>query len=155
MASKVMGGLWVGDAPPPGPMVSKHFQCLVLCANEYQLDPTFFPGVEVIHAPMNDDGSPMTNTERKVAVITAGRVINRLAQGHRVLVTCRQGRNRSGLIACLAMSLGPPKLSAVESVNRLRYARGHQAMVNRDFQRFLSTYASRFALTAPGYSARA
>ncbi len=148
-ASRVMGGLWVGGAPPPGPMVSQHFNCLVLCANEYQLDETFFPGVEVLHAPMNDDGTPMSNTERQIAVATAGKVINRLSRGQRVLVTCRQGRNRSGLVACLAMSIGPPSLHPSDAINRLRMIRGHHAMVNKDFQVFLFRYASRFARRAP------
>jgi protein-tyrosine phosphatase len=139
-ASRVLRNLWQGSAPPIGLGVAQHFDALVLCAKEYQLPPENFPGVNVLHAPMNDDGTPMTPEEMKIAVQTAGRVISLLVQGRRVLITCRQGRNRSGMISTLAMCLGPPKFTPEHAVMAVRAARGPGAMQNRYFLSFLKRY---------------
>lgn len=133
----------MGNAPPIGLGVAQHFDHLVLCAMEYQLDPGLFPGVEVLHAPMNDDGSAMTPDEMRIAVRTAAKVINRLGAGRRVLVTCRAGRNRSGIVSALALCLGPPKFSPQKAVLQIRAARGPGAMVNQDFLWFLHKYCAR------------
>lgn len=133
----------MGSAPPIGFGVAKYFDHLLLCAKEYQLPPECFPGVEVLYAPMNDDGSPMTAEEMQIAVRTAGKVIRRLMDGRRVLSTCRQGRNRSGIIAALALCLGPPKLPPPKAVSTIRLARGPGALVNKDFLWFLSKYCGR------------
>jgi protein-tyrosine phosphatase len=120
----------------------EHFDHLVLCAMEYQLEPALFPGVNVIHAPMNDDGSPMTVDEMRIAVRTAGQVIRHLVSKERVLVTCMQGRNRSGIVTALALCLGPPKNSPSQAVARIRAARGPGAMRNQDFLWFLQKYCT-------------
>jgi len=139
-ASRVLGNLWMGDAPPIGPGVAEHFDQLVLCAMEYQLNPAFFPGVDVVYAPMNDDGSPMTTDEMSIAVQTAGIVIRNLVQGRRVLVTCMQGRNRSGIVTALSMCMGPPQFLPSQAISRIRRARGPGAMQNTYFQRFLQKF---------------
>ena len=141
-ASRILGNLWMGDAPPIGYGVKQYFDHLVLCAMEYQLDPALFPGVNVIHAPMNDDGSPMTVDEMKIAVRTAGQVIRHLKNKERVLVSCMQGRNRSGIVTALALCLGAKHMPQ-QAVQRIRFARGPNAMKNRDFLWFLQKYCSR------------
>lgn len=148
-ATQILGNLWMGSAPPIGLGVAQHFDHLVLCAKEYQLPPECFPGVEVIYAPMNDDGSPMTAEEMQIAIRAAGKVIRRLVDGRRVLSTCRQGRNRSGIIAALALCLGPPKLNPAKAVSKIRFARGPGAMVNKDFLWFLNEFCSRRGIRAP------
>jgi hypothetical protein len=124
-AQELHPGLWQGEWPPPGRwLADRGFSTLVLCAMEYQPPYTFpdqvamfvgmreanpWPGVEVIYAPLNDDEraqvvKPPRETLR--AALRAGRVVAaRLAQKRKVLVTCWQGRNRSGLVSALGLYL--------------------------------------------------
>jgi protein-tyrosine phosphatase len=128
----------MGSAPPIGLGVAQHFQHLVLCAMEFQLPPELFPGVNVIYAPMNDDGkTPMSVEEMKIAVRTAKQVVDHLEHGDNVLVTCRQGRNRSGIVTALTLCMGPPQQTPQQAIARIRMARGYGAMRNRDFNSFL------------------
>jgi len=103
-ASPIKAGLWQGSAPPVGDAVRKSgFDVLVLCAEEYQPPASAFPGVEVIHAP-NDD-SKLTRTQLAGALQAAHRAALALKQGKQVLVTCRVGWNRSGLVSALSLHL--------------------------------------------------
>lgn len=137
-ASKIADNLWMGSAPPIGPSASQYFNDVVLCAMEYQLSGNMFPGVNIIHAPMNDDGSPMTAGERVIAIKTAGKVLSRISRNRNVLVTCYQGRNRSGLVAALALCFGPHKMSPKQAIETIRSARGESAMRNDYFIWFLN-----------------
>lgn len=138
-ASHVHGNLWMGGWPPPAWEVGRHFDCLVLCAREYQV-PECFSGVQVALAVLDDDGSPMTREEQGEAVRAAGRVIRWLGQDLRVLVTCFAGLNRSGLVCSIALCRGPAGASPGQAVRAVRKARGPRAMSNPHFQRFLSAF---------------
>lgn len=128
----VAPNLCVGAAPPPGAPLRRHgFHTLVLCARDYQPPDEAFPGVEVLRVALRDDGSQMTDAEAVNAVNTARLVLRRLGQRKRVLVTCQQGRNRSGLVAALALVLaGSTPYSAIRSI---REGRGPTALSNPDF----------------------
>jgi len=79
------------------------FNVLVLCAQEIQPRSPNFPGVLVVHAPI-DDARPSAEeqqTIRNAATIVAGY----LKEGRRVLVTCAQGRNRSAVVAAMALKM--------------------------------------------------
>lgn len=110
------GGLLAqGSAPPPGVRIP--FDTIVLAAMEYQPD---LPGYEVLHAPL-DDGPPPSPRERALIRETAHRVARRVRVGKRVLVTCQQGRNRSGVISGLALvELGLPGDRAARRIRRIR-----------------------------------
>jgi protein-tyrosine phosphatase len=104
---------------------------------EYQPAAEKFPGVEVLHAPLDDDPTrQMREDEIAIATRAAGRVARRLRAGRRVLVTCAMGLNRSALVAALAMHdvFG---MSADEIVARLRRARGSWALSNPNFERLV------------------
>ena len=147
-ASRVIGNLWQGDAPPIGPYIGRYFDCLVLSAIEYPLGPECFPGVEVIRIGLTDHGPPISWNEMQLAVKIAGQVINRLQQNKRVLVTCHAGLNRSGLINALALCCGPKRIKPDQAIQLIRKARGPNALSNRSFREFLSAfYAGR--VTAP------
>jgi protein-tyrosine phosphatase len=95
--------LWQGSHPDEGGTLRRRgFHTVVLCAHEYQPGRHFFPGVEVFYCPLADDGRPVSSSERTLVLNTAARVARRVESGRRVLVTCWQGRNRSGLITALA-----------------------------------------------------
>ena len=142
IASRVYKDLWVGSAPPIGIHVSDNdFDVLVLCAVEYQLHPSCFPAVNVIHAPLNDNGLKlMTASERKIAIKAAANVMQCLADGRSVLVTCQEGRNRSGLIAALALCIGEPKYTPDQAIAAIRKARGEMALSNSEFVNFLHLF---------------
>jgi len=134
-ASEVIPGLFVGSKPPPG----KHggVDAIVLAAMEYQPPAHLFPGVEVIHAPLDDaPGRRMREDEIVTAAHAAKRVAKLLRQGRRVLSTCQMGLNRSSLVAALAMQ-EVYGMSADEIVVRLRRARGRWALSNPNFEKLL------------------
>lgn len=109
------GRLAQGSAPPP--YVPLPFDVIVLAAMEYQPD---MPGFKVIYAPL-DDGPPPTPAERRQIRTTSNEVARLVRGGQRVLVTCMQGRNRSGVIAGLALvELGVPGAHAARKIRRLR-----------------------------------
>ena len=107
------------------------FDAVVLCAREHQ--DVVVPGVEVIHAPM-DDARP-SRAEIQIAWNAAKRVAKRVRRGQRVLVTCAMGWNRSGLVTGLTLiMLG---LSADAAVHVIRLARGSNALSNEYFVRVM------------------
>lgn len=76
---------------------------LVLCAAEWQPPERAFPGVGVLRCKLDDSGVPATEKEVCDAR-AAGKIVAYLVgEGRRVVVTCAQGRNRSGLVAALAV----------------------------------------------------
>lgn len=137
-ASRILDGLWVGAAPPPGDY-SDRFDVIVLTADEYQPDAGMFPGVRVRHFPFDDSGQP-TDRDLATAWDAAETVARYLRRGMRVLVTCRMGRNRSALVAALALYLvteapGEDILALVR--DRRTDAVGVRALSNRAFQAYL------------------
>ena len=127
--------LAVGPKPPTGASVAQSgYYMLVLAAIGYQPAASRFPGVHVLYAPLNDNGAQMTAYERRVAIHAARIVARELARGHNVLVTCEQGRNRSGLVAALALVfLGYARPRSVATIRRMRM----QALTNQDFARMV------------------
>lgn len=135
---EVAPGLYVGSAPPAGASFPlDHIKTLILCAFEYQPHGWQFPGLEVLRVPLHDMGEPMTLAEAHAAVRMASRVRRRLDSGRRVLVTCAQGRNRSGLVAAIAMRMGG--YSASRAIKAVRDARGEDALSNPYFVAFIKS----------------
>lgn len=131
-------GVWQGAVPTPGGIIrDAGFHMLVLCAMEYQLPAEEFPGVEVVHAPNDDDDSRWpTREELRIATNAASRVLAALRANRKVLVTCWAGRNRSGLVSALALReyLG---ISGSAASALVRAARPH-ALTNSKFQACLA-----------------
>jgi protein-tyrosine phosphatase len=104
-----------GSAPPPGAALP--FDVVVLCAQEYQPD---LPGYAVMRVPL-DDGPPPTRAELASIRAAAREVAAKVRAGERVLVTCWQGRNRSGVVAGLALvDLGLPPERAIRRIQAYR-----------------------------------
>lgn len=121
-AQEIYPGLWQGGWPPPGDWLNRRgFSTLVLCAVEYQ-PPTVvppqvanivglrardpWPGIEVVYAPNDDDIFTPPPREVLHDALRAARIVaTRLAQKRKVLVTCWQGKNRSGLVSAMALFL--------------------------------------------------
>jgi protein-tyrosine phosphatase len=109
------GVLAQGSAPPPVPGIP--FDIIVLAAQEYQPS---IPGYTVLKVPLND-GPPPDKVTRMIIRHKAREIADRVRSGQRVLVTCWQGRNRSGVLAGLALvDLGVPPDQVVRRIQRLR-----------------------------------
>ena len=105
-----------GSAPPPVSGIP--FDVVVLAAREYQ--PVLPIEYEVLYVPL-DDGPPPDKPTRMRIRRAAREIADRGRAGQRVLVTCWQGRNRSGVLAGLAMvDLGVPPRVAVDRIRTLR-----------------------------------
>jgi len=104
-ANMIKPNLWQGSAPPEGSyLASLGFGLVVFCAQEYQPKASWYPGIEVLHAPNDDDSSrSITQQELSIAAKTAKKVVQAIQGGKKVLVTCIAGRNRSGLVVALAL----------------------------------------------------
>jgi protein-tyrosine phosphatase len=104
-ASRICHGLYQGAAPASSHAVtSAGFQVLVLAAVEVQPPEHALVGLDVLRCPLTDDPTrPLTEREWSAAVACAKAVRRRLVRGQSVLVTCAQGRNRSGLVSALTL----------------------------------------------------
>jgi len=133
-ANRVHRSLFMGSAPQTRTDVSGRYDVLVLCAEEWQPRGSNFPGVEVVHAPL-DDNHWVPENELRIMRKASDLVARRLKDGRRVLVTCWQGRNRSGVVSALALvRLGaPPKVA----IGLVRKARGETALSNETFVRII------------------
>ncbi len=97
-------GVFMGSAPlHPELVVRGSFSAVVLCAEEYQPDSKAFHGVQVVRAGI-DDGI-LSNREMDIATNAAREIQPILRSGRNVLITCMEGRNRSGLVAGLAIHI--------------------------------------------------
>ncbi len=137
-ASRIVDGLWVGAAPPPGDY-SKDWDVIVFTAEEYQPDAKLFPNVRVRHFPYDDSNRPSAK-DLDTAWSAAEEVARYLREGRRVLVTCRMGRNRSALVAALAVYIvsGAPGREVCALVREKRVDQtGTNALENRSFRELL------------------
>lgn len=96
------GELWIGSFPPAGRGLAAKFDILVLAAVELQPSVDMFPGIKVLRCPI-DDRDPPRKGDIEQARECARDVTWWVRNGYRVLVTCAQGRNRSGLIVGLTL----------------------------------------------------
>lgn len=104
-AHEIVPGLWQGSKPPTGRKVADAgFDVAVFCAREYQPSDVYFPGVQVILSPNEDDPMyPIAKQDLQTAVATASRLASLLAEDKKILVTCMAGINRSGLVVALTL----------------------------------------------------
>lgn len=106
-----------GSVPPAGARLP--FDVIVLAAIEHQ--DINLPGYEVLRVPLDDSGPPPSMSDRLLIRRTAREIAQRIRAGKRVLVTCHQGRNRSGVLSGLALvELGLPRERAVRRIQRYR-----------------------------------
>lgn len=119
-----------GSKPPIG--VPLPFDVVVLAAYEYQ---PVMPGFHTqLHVPLDDDfEEPVSAIDRARIQSAARSVANHVRAGRRVLVTCHHGRNRSGVIAGLALvELGVPGREAFRRIRHLR-----DGLTNPHFKRMV------------------
>jgi hypothetical protein len=138
-ADEIAPNLWQGSYPATGRAVAASgFSMLVLCAVELQEPADLWPGVEVVYAPNYDDKDhPLTHELLNVAKTAAHKVTGAVRQGRQVLVTCRAGLNRSGLVVGLALHqlYGWDGHTCIDRVKaRRRHPKCFEPLANRDFR---------------------
>jgi hypothetical protein len=124
-AHRIAPGLYQGSRPPGGLALARlGFSAVVLCAIEHQPDGYRFEAVDVLYAPMQDDGRPLTPEEWERARTASREVAVRLLSGKRVLVTCSAGLNRSGLVSALTLlRIAPRGFTPYDAVRRVQSRR--------------------------------
>lgn len=140
-ADRIAPKLWVGSWPDPH-VFEYGFDVVVLCAIELQALP-FSGNGHVVRMGIDDNGYP--SKQDQLTAIAAARVVNSFrADGKRVLVTCAQGKNRSALVAAIAL-MQSNGLSASTAIAQVRANRklpertmnGAMALANPGFVTFL------------------
>lgn len=143
--SRISEKLWQGGYPLRGAeLAAAGFDVIVLSAEELQPESAeearvVFPGVEVVCAPL-DDVDPITPAIIRVANEAADYVARKVRLGRRVLVTCAQGKNRSGLISALTL-VRLRGISGKEAALVVREARlpAAKALTNPAFSAYLES----------------
>ena len=143
-ADRIAHRLWQGSDPPKGAWLRRFgIDVLVLCAAEKQHSPLEFPGVKVIHAPM-DDGSIVPE---RTAMDAAAAVVREHKRGKRVLVCCAMGWNRSGLVSALALWLHSGDRPGWMCMKQVQKARDG-ALFNLAFTGYLASLPPRRQMAA-------
>jgi hypothetical protein len=140
-ASEITSGLWVGSAPPTGRTLARvGFSVLALCAAEHQPSQSSFPGIAIVRASLIDDGTPLTRRQIEEALWLSGHLAGACRRGKGVLVTCMQGRNRSGFIAALTFvrMTGCDGNAAMRAVQSRRASPFGPALTNSQYNKALA-----------------
>jgi protein-tyrosine phosphatase len=111
------------------------YDVIGLTAKEYQPSQTGFRA-RLVRMPIDDRLDPSTE-ELMWAFLTGRQLAGAVADGKKVLVSCRMGKNRSGLVTALAARelLGITGQQAADLVRESRPG----ALSNPTFYRFLTT----------------
>jgi len=124
-ANRIGPRLYQGSKPPFGRNLQRAgFDILALCALEHQPRARAFPGIEVLHVPLDDADHPPSELEWRLALGAAKHIALGVRAGRRALVTCMQGRNRSGLVTALSLHFltGQPGRVCTSYVQQARTA---------------------------------
>lgn len=119
------------------PEIFRNFHVLVLCAEEIQ--PRIAPpaGRRVVRLPFDDDiYQPIPREVSDIFHTSAKTLAAHLRQDARMLVTCAQGRNRSGLITALILMYAfgtQPR----EAISIIRNKRSRDSLANPMFEQYL------------------
>lgn len=108
---------------------------LVLCAQESQFPAVMPPRdhLRIYRVPLDD--AELSRREAEAALGAGHYVADQLNKGRRVVVTCQQGRNRSGLVSAIALveHLRIAPSAAIAIIQRQR----KNALTNPSFVRWL------------------
>jgi hypothetical protein len=117
-----MPGPWLAQGSRPPLDVRLPFDVIVLAAMEFQPE---IPGYHVMHVPLDDSKLAQqvgpSATDRWRIRHSAREIARHVRARRRCLVTCWEGRNRSGVLVALALrEMGVP---GHEAAQRVRLAR--------------------------------
>lgn len=116
------------------------YDVIVLCAEELQPEgdsERAYRPTRLICAPNDDSGNEFSKEQATIADVAARQATKEYAQGRRILVSCAQGRNRSGLV--MALILHRVFGMSGEKAIRVIRAKVPTALTNQEFVKFLLT----------------
>lgn len=145
-ASNVFPRIWIGGYPPIDRRLS-FFSMVVLCAREYQPDRVSWDGI-VVRARL-DDVPMIDRADLRDAVGAARLVVDEVRRGGKVLVTCAAGRNRSALVAGMAMLQLSPRMPAEDVMAEIRSRRHPHCLSNPSFVAMLRRIRSPESVPPP------
>ena len=134
----IVPGLAQGSYPEPPESAFETFDVVVFAAEELQPNIQAPAGCFIFKLPMDDDiYRPVPPEVGDVLHQTAYALASYLAAGNKVLTTCAQGRNRSGILSALTMMYcyRMPANDAIKIIQRKR----KWALVNTMFTQWLQT----------------
>jgi len=135
-ADEIVPRLWMGSAPPFGRTLARSgFGVLALCAVEHQPSSGNFPNVDVAYIGLDDDGNPIPREDFDKAIRLSAHLSREIYRGENVIVTCQQGRNRSGFVAALTLMRlsGCDGRAATKIIQTRRASPFGPALTNRHF----------------------
>lgn len=137
------GSLWLGGADDV--TAGGDYALIILCADEFQPAAHIIakPGVQVVHAPNDDSSNPLTRQQATVAIAASRVAARAFREGKKVLISCMQGRNRSGLVMALTLH----RLYGMAGERCREYIRNKRphALTNDSFNKFLDNLKARTA----------
>jgi len=137
----ISGKLAQGAYPDPPDRVFATFDTVVFTAEEAQprwLSPP--AGKTPIFVPMDDDlYRPVDLASAQILNRLANQLADEVVRGRKVLITCWQGANRSGLLTALVLMKvkGMNGAAAIRTIQQRRRPKGIEALCNPMFQQFL------------------
>lgn len=135
--SPLIHNLAQGSYPNPPHEAFRHFDVLVLCAEEHQPRVACPPGKYVFKVPLDDDVYNQVPPDVVSAILQTAHAIGTYLQaGHSVVTTCHQGLNRSGLLSGLLL-MDCYRMSAAEAIKLIRKRRSPDALCNPMFEQLL------------------
>lgn len=139
--SQIVTGLWVGAAPERWSEIDSETSLgtpdVVFCAPHRHEDLATWPSrPNWRHLPFTDDIQPPTARERDVIRQAVQHVVDARRVGRPVLIFCREGRNRSALVAGLAIRQLLPDFS-VDDVMTAILAKRPRALSNYFFTQYV------------------
>ncbi len=97
------GALYVGAHPEPGVVLQAYGITMLVLTSKHHQDASQFRGLRVVKAPLEDDAFCIVAGDEKRAETAAIAVVEELQRGGNVLVTCKEGMNRSAWVAAWAI----------------------------------------------------
>ncbi len=135
------GSLWQGGADDV--TSSAGYDVIILCADEFQPARHIIAtkDMEVVHAPNDDSEKPLTREQLTTAIAASRVAASRFRDGKKVLISCMQGRNRSGLVTALTLH----RLYGMAGERCREYIRSKvpHALSNPSFNKFLDSLQAR------------
>jgi hypothetical protein len=133
--SRVAGKLYQGAFGWPATQIaagSGVYQLLVHCAHDVLPIQDRPDGTDLLYVPFKDDVTSPPTAETVEKVMFAARHVQQARKlGKRVLVGCAMGLNRSGFVVAMALRMGG--CTPAQAIERVRAARGPDALSNRRF----------------------
>lgn len=138
----IVPGIAQGSYPDPPKAAFRDFDVVVFCAEEHQPRIKPPPGKLIFKLPLDDDiYRPIPPEVHQILHQAAQSLASYHTNGKKLLITCAQGVNRSGLMTALTMaySLRMPMRETINIIRRKRKSGDPDlyALCNPMFEQYL------------------